>query len=122
MKTQISATLLGGLTVLGTVAALETGGVMIAVAVIFSFLLGAFLMTWFLIRPLVRHPYIHMYWNGKNLVRDSMLRPLTGTRDMNGNLIEPGNLVMMLESGHLLLISKNPIPKEMSDQLNNSES
>jgi hypothetical protein len=122
MKTQISATILGGLLTLGTIAAFRFGGIMIAVAVIFAFLLGAFLMTWFLIRPLVRHPYIHMYWDGKHLVRDSMLRPLTGTRDMNGKLIEPGNLVMMLESGHLLLISKNPIPKEISDQLNNSES
>jgi hypothetical protein len=80
---------------------------MIAIATILAFLLGAFLGMIGLLYPLARNPHLHMYWDGKRFVRDSRLIPLTGLRDMNGNEIKPGNLVLMLSNGYLLLISKD---------------
>ena len=71
-----------------------------------------------MIFPLVRHPYLHMYWSNRKLITESMLIPQKGLRDMNGNEIKPGDIVMMLDNGYLLKIStKKPEYTEDTEKM-----
>lgn len=75
----------------------------IIIAVVFA--LGMLAGATRIIFPLARHPHLHMYWSNQKLITESMLIPQKGLRDMNGNKIKPGDIIMMLDNGYLLKIS-----------------
>jgi len=94
------------------------------IAIILIFLSGALFGVFGLMYPLMRHPHLHMYYKDGELVKESMLIPLKGLRDMNGNEIKTGDLVMMLANGNLLIINRGkPLkPQDEMEELNNTTS
>ena len=104
MKIATLATLTGGMATLAAISAAQYG--IAAIVLIVVFLLGMIAGVFGIIYPLARHRHLHMYYNDGKLVRDSMLRPQTGLRDMTNQLIQPGDVVMMMENNQFLIISE----------------
>ena len=104
MKIATLATLTGGMATLAAISAAQYG--IAAIVLIVVFLLGMIAGVFGIIYPLARHRHLHMYYNDGKLVRDSMLRPQTGLRDMTNQLIQPGDVVMMMEDNQFLIISE----------------
>ena len=104
MKTVTIATLTGGLATLTAISAAQYG--VAAIVLIVVFLLGVIVGVFGIIYPLAKHRHLHMYYNDGKLVRDSMLRPQTGLRDMINQLIQPGDVIMMMKDNQFLIISE----------------
>ncbi len=105
-------TILGGTIALTGITALQYGSVLLAALMLF--LLGITIGYLVVLYPLARHSHLHMYVSKGRVIRESMLIPQRGLRDMTGKQIQPGDIVMMLENGYLLSISKQPSPLNKS--------
>ena len=104
MKTVTIATLTGGLATLTAISLTQCG--IAAIMLIVVFLLGVVAGVFGIIYPLAKHRHLHMYYNDGKLVRDSMLRPQTGLHDMTNQLIQPGDVIMMMKDNQFLIISE----------------
>jgi hypothetical protein len=102
MNIRLSATFVGGLSAIFAIAYIQWGAIILsAFLVLLAFFVGLFFGALMVVSPLVRKTQIHAYWNGRKLVYESMLKPLTGLRDANNSLIKPGDVVMMNIDGAL---------------------
>lgn len=78
-------------------------GVLLAVFLLFT---GAIIGALATIYPIARNHGTYLYVENKKLTRGSFIHPHLGLYDASGQEIKPGNILMMMDDGKLLILSK----------------
>jgi hypothetical protein len=108
-------TFLGGLIVILAVAELAFGSIVIWFTLALILLFLSFIFGWYIaVAPVMKKPGTHLYYDGKHIIVESMLRLQTGLRDSDNELVKTGEIYIMNIDGNLDKLTSTSIKKIMT--------